>query len=89
MMTGAVVLPVVVVPTRRWILGRTWDRTQIREPFCSINMHFAPPIEPGGFDLAESLATNVRSHLDASEATHDPLEAAGTGEHELNTGAAM
>jgi lysophospholipid acyltransferase (LPLAT)-like uncharacterized protein len=85
MMTGAVVLPVVVVPTRRWILQRTWDRFQIPKPLCTINMNFAPPIEPDSFDSAEALAARVGELLDALETAHDPVEAHRLSAHSAGT----
>jgi lysophospholipid acyltransferase (LPLAT)-like uncharacterized protein len=89
MMTGALVLPVVVVPNGRWILGRTWDRLQIPKPFCSIDMHFAAPIEPRDFQSAEALATEVSGRLAALEASHDPTEAAAANPGERGAAAAM
>ena len=44
--TGAAVLNVVAVPTRRWIFKRSWDRFQIPKPFCRIDIFVAPPIWP-------------------------------------------
>ena len=35
--TGAVIIPAVTIPKRRWILSRTWDRMQIPKPFTTIN----------------------------------------------------
>lgn len=44
--SGAVILPVVAVASRRWVLTRSWDRFQIPKPFCRICLAFAPPMSP-------------------------------------------
>lgn len=41
---NAVILPVAVLSSRRWILQRTWDKMQIPKPLSKISLIFAPPI---------------------------------------------
>lgn len=72
----APVLPMVIVPRRRWILSRTWDRLQIPKPFSSIDAYFAPPIFPTSGETAEQLRQRIESTLRALEQKHDPSEAA-------------
>lgn len=43
--TNAVILPVVVVSSRRWILRRTWDQMQIPKPLSKISLIFAAPLQ--------------------------------------------
>ncbi|MEK7705259.1 MAG: DUF374 domain-containing protein [Myxococcota bacterium] len=74
---GAVILPTIVLPSRRWILPRTWDRFQIPKPFCRIELIFGEPIDTTASDGdVESLRERVRCALVTLEATHDPTEAA-------------
>jgi lysophospholipid acyltransferase (LPLAT)-like uncharacterized protein len=35
---------VVVVPSRRWILTRAWDRMQVPKPFGTLRLAFGTPI---------------------------------------------
>jgi lysophospholipid acyltransferase (LPLAT)-like uncharacterized protein len=42
--TGAAVVNLVAVPTRRWIFTRAWDRFQIPKPFATINGYFGEPL---------------------------------------------
>jgi lysophospholipid acyltransferase (LPLAT)-like uncharacterized protein len=72
--SGAVILPVVVLPTRRWILSRTWDRFQIPKPFCTVRVIFGPPLEGGSDEEARGLSLRLKEALDALEARLDPLE---------------
>ena len=74
--TDAPVLPVVVLPSRRWMLARTWDRFQIPKPFCTIRLIFGPPLHPSSFDDADAMLERVSAVLNGLEAFHDPEEAA-------------
>ncbi len=76
--TGAVVLPTVVLPSRRWFLGRTWDRMQIPAPFCTVRLVFGEPLEPSAFDgedATEGLRSAVETRLMELERAQDPGEA--------------
>jgi lysophospholipid acyltransferase (LPLAT)-like uncharacterized protein len=73
--TGAAILPVVVVPSRRWILPRTWDRMQIPKPFSTLRLAFDAPIDVRGDEPAEGVQTRVAEALDALERRHDAAEA--------------
>ena len=72
--TGAALLPLVVIPSRRSILARTWDRFQIPWPFSRIRVCFGTPILPAGDD-ANALRRGVAAELDALERRQDPDEA--------------
>ena len=72
----AAVLLMAAVPTRRWILKRSWDRLQIPQPFCRIDGYFAPPIMPAAGETAEQLRQRIENALNELEREHDPLEAA-------------
>lgn len=73
--TGAPVLPVVVIPSRRWILRRTWDRFQIPQPGSRVRLIFGPALEPSAFGSREELLARVALELTRLEDLHDPLEA--------------
>jgi lysophospholipid acyltransferase (LPLAT)-like uncharacterized protein len=42
--TGATILCFHIVPERAWVLGRSWDRTEIPYPFSRAAIFIAPPI---------------------------------------------
>jgi lysophospholipid acyltransferase (LPLAT)-like uncharacterized protein len=72
--TGAHILAAVALPSRRWILGRTWDRFQIPLPFGRIDVHYGRPFVSSG-DV-DSTCLEIRTSLTALETRHDPVEAA-------------
>lgn len=74
--TSAAILPVVVVPSRRWILPRTWDRLQIPKPFSTLRLAFDAPIDVEPDDSADDVRARVRHALDVLERRFDPDEAA-------------
>jgi lysophospholipid acyltransferase (LPLAT)-like uncharacterized protein len=73
--TGAVVLNVVAVPTRRWIFKRSWDRFQIPKPFCRIDIFVATPICPHQGESIDDLRGRIERSLCQLEELHDPIEA--------------
>lgn len=74
--SGATVLNVVVVPSRRWIIRRSWDRFQIPLPFCRIDTYFADPIRPQPGESVEDYRRRIEASLNDHESLHDPTEAA-------------
>lgn len=74
--SGRPVFAVIVVPRRRWILSRTWDRLQIPKPFTAIDVHFSRPLhyDPARHTL-ESFAGEVQSELRRMEHWYDPAQA--------------
>jgi lysophospholipid acyltransferase (LPLAT)-like uncharacterized protein len=72
--TGAHILTAVALPSRRWILRKSWDRFQIPLPFTRIDVHYGTPLVPSG-DVA-STCERVRTNLIALEDRRDPREAA-------------
>lgn len=79
--TGAAVVPVVVLPSRRFILRGTWDRFQVPKPFSTIRLIFADPIDPSAFADTESLRLEIKRALTMLEATYDADEAERCLEH--------
>lgn len=73
--TGMPVLPVVVIPSRRWILRRTWDRFQIPKPFSRVRLIFGPPLEPKSFASREEFLARITRELVELENRHDLEEA--------------
>jgi lysophospholipid acyltransferase (LPLAT)-like uncharacterized protein len=84
----AAILAAVAVPTRRWILQRTWDRFQIPRPFSRIDVFFDPPTLPGDALDTEALRSLVSARLDALEVKHDPIEAGHASDASMQTAAA-
>ena len=72
--TGAAVLNVVAVPTRRWIFKRSWDRFQIPKPFCRIDISFAEPIWPQQDEPIELYRRRIEQSLCQLELLGDPAE---------------
>jgi lysophospholipid acyltransferase (LPLAT)-like uncharacterized protein len=72
--TGAVVLNVVAVPTRRWIFKRSWDRFQIPKPFCRIDI-FVAPIWPQRDESLEAYSRRIEKSLSDLELSRDQAEA--------------
>lgn len=74
--SGAAVLNVVAVPSRRWILRGAWDRMQIPQPFCHIHAYFAEPLRPLESESVEAFRRRIEHSLKTLEETHDPVESA-------------
>jgi lysophospholipid acyltransferase (LPLAT)-like uncharacterized protein len=81
--TGAAVLNVVAIPTRRWIFKRSWDRFQIPKPFSRIDIFVAAPVWPQEGEPVEELRCRIEASLRDLELFGDPTEAgkaeAGSG----------
>jgi lysophospholipid acyltransferase (LPLAT)-like uncharacterized protein len=73
--TGAAVVNLVAVPTRRWILTRAWDRFQIPKPFATINAYFGEPLFPREGESVEQLRNRIETALNELEQKHDSIEA--------------
>jgi len=76
----AAILVAVALPSRRWIMHKTWDRFQIPQPFSTIDVFFDSPTLPGDGVDDEALRRLVSQRLDALEVQHDPIEA-GRAQH--------
>ena len=74
--TGAAVLNIVAVPSRRWILRGAWDRIQIPKPFCRIDAYFAEPLLPSDAETVEQYRRRIETSLNELEAKYDPEETA-------------
>ena len=57
---NAAVINVCVVPSRRWIIKRSWDRLQIPVPFCRIDIFFDEPLYPRLGNLPKRTAGGLR-----------------------------
>lgn len=73
--TGAAVLNIVPVPTRRWILTGAWDRLQIPMPFSCIDVYFGEPLFPRDDEDLEQYRERIECALVALERQHDLDEA--------------
>jgi lysophospholipid acyltransferase (LPLAT)-like uncharacterized protein len=77
--TGAVVLPLVAVASRRMILQRSWDRLQIPWLFSTLDIQFADGLMPVAGQSATEFAQQVERQLQALEIKYDREEAAKAG----------
>ncbi len=73
--TGAAVINMVAVPSRRWVLRKAWDRMQIPKPFATIDAYFALPVFPLENESVESFRIRIEQSLRALELQHDSAEA--------------
>ena len=71
----AVVLNVITIPSRRWILSKTWDRLQIPKPFSTINAYFAEPLKKRPEENAEQFRQRIEDSMRELEARFDAEEA--------------
>jgi lysophospholipid acyltransferase (LPLAT)-like uncharacterized protein len=71
----AAVLNIVMVPTRRWIFAKAWDRFQIPKPFCTIHAYFGEPILPDENEPVDQYRIRIEKSLNELEEKHDPDEA--------------
>jgi lysophospholipid acyltransferase (LPLAT)-like uncharacterized protein len=76
---ACIVVAGVFAPAHRFVLKRTWDRTQLPRPFSTLTGRFRPPIDPWDFADAASLRARVASELLALEHEFDPDEARHAG----------
>jgi lysophospholipid acyltransferase (LPLAT)-like uncharacterized protein len=72
--TGAAVVNLVAVPSRRWIFARAWDRFQIPKPFSMIHGYFGEPIFPRTDESVEEYRKRIEISLNDLEREHDPAE---------------
>lgn len=79
--TGAAVVLLAPIPSRRWILTKTWDRLQIPKPFSVIDGYFAAVIQPEPEEPLSHYGQRIEDALADLERKHDPGEASPQGEH--------
>ncbi|MFG0253875.1 MAG: DUF374 domain-containing protein [Rhodopirellula sp. JB053] len=72
--SDAVVLATVVVPTRRWIVSKAWDRMQIPRPFSTIHLHFSEPLMSRRDESLEEYRRRIQATLARLESEVDPEE---------------
>lgn len=73
--TGAAIVILVPIPSRRWILTKAWDRLQIPKPFSVIDGYFAETIHAEANESLECYGQRIEDALNALEREHDPTEA--------------
>jgi lysophospholipid acyltransferase (LPLAT)-like uncharacterized protein len=76
---ACIVVAGVFLARSRFILERTWDRTQLPRPFSTLTGRFRTPIDPRDFPDRESLRARVTAELLALEEAFDPDEARHSG----------
>jgi len=83
---ACIVVAGVFLPANRFILGRTWDRTQLPRPFSTLTGRFRAPIDPRDFDDPASLHAHAAAELLALEQAFDPDEAQHAGRESASGG---
>ncbi len=73
--TGAAVVPLIVVPSRRVFLTRSWDRLQLPLPFARVTGYFGKPLEPDVGENPSVLCGQIQTALEGLEGRWDPEEA--------------
>ena len=76
---ACIVVAGVFLSASRYVLERTWDRTQLPRPFSTLTGRFRDPIDPRDFADADSLRVRVAAELLALEQAFDPDEARHAG----------
>ena len=77
--TGAVVIPTLLVPSRRWIVTKSWDRLQLPKPFSKIRVVMSPPMSPQENESNAEFALRLQNELTRLELEYDPIEAKAAG----------
>jgi lysophospholipid acyltransferase (LPLAT)-like uncharacterized protein len=72
---SAVILPTVVVCSRRWVLKKSWDRFQIPKPFARIRLCFSGTLAPRDYAGADEIRAAIARAIGSLERQYDPLEA--------------
>ena len=72
---GAVVLPVLALPSRRRVIEGSWERFQVPLPLSEISLVFGEPVRPADGETAEALRRRVETALNRLERQWDPEEA--------------
>ncbi len=73
--TGAAVLNLAAIPSRRWVFTHAWDRFQVPKPFSTLHGYFAEPIFPRDGESVEEYRKRIEASLNALELQHDSEEA--------------
>lgn len=73
---GIPIVPVVLVPRRRFTFTKAWDRMQLPFPFCRLDCRFADPIVVSEDDDLEQVSRHIEDSLERLEWAVDPDEAA-------------
>ncbi|MEM6688902.1 MAG: DUF374 domain-containing protein [Planctomycetota bacterium] len=68
------IVPVIIVPNRRWIMSKTWDRMQIPKPFTCIHFYFGDPIEVDAQADLKDIIGSLEATLHKIEHQYDPKE---------------
>lgn len=72
--SGMPVVPVICLPSRRFILSKAWDRLQIPQPFSRISFYFGEPMYVDDTTDLNEFTIELGHVLHDLEAMHDPAE---------------
>jgi len=73
--TGAAVIVLVAIPSKRWVFRKAWDRMQIPQPFCRIDGYFGAPLHCDNGESVEHFRQRIENALNQLEREWDPQEA--------------
>lgn len=90
--TNSAVVMAVGVPSKRWVVRRTWDQFQIPLPFTTIDLHLSEPLVPKFNESLERFTERIERTLAELEQRYDPGEVAARQEqpsakHQIRTAA--
>lgn len=74
--TDAAVVLVASIPSRRWVIRKSWDRFQAPKPFATIDVYTSEPMLPRAGESLEHFTDRIEQALLELEARHDPEEVA-------------
>ncbi len=74
MQTGAAVLPMIAIASKRWVLTKAWDRLQIPKPFARIDGYFGKPLYAAAGESSDSFRLRIQSAIYELEQRHDRSE---------------
>ncbi|TWT56155.1 DUF374 domain-containing protein [Allorhodopirellula solitaria] len=69
------IVPVVLVPKRRFLFAKAWDRMQLPWPFTQLDCRFGDPISVAADDDLDDVASRLEVELAKLELAADPQEA--------------
>ena len=70
------IVPLSMIPRRRVIFSKTWDRFQLPLPFCRVEATFGEPIFPKPGESVREFRDRVQESLLRLQRESDPAEAA-------------
>lgn len=77
--SGGVVVPLILLASKRWIFKKSWDRLQVVLPFSTVHVYFADPMQMEPGESSSEFSKRVEVVLRDLEIKHDYEEALQAG----------